>query len=137
MDTLPLTSTFTSLFTLFYLFLSFRIGYFRGSPVMKLIFKMDEEVPASKLDRNIRAHGNFSEYVPIFLVLLVTLEISGNASFSYLLLICLIFAYGRLAHGICFAFYEFNPFLRISGMLCTYLALIVFAVNLLLNTLMN
>ena len=137
MDTLPLTSTFTSLFTLFYLFLSFRIGYFRGSPVMKLIFKMDEEVPASKLDRNIRAHGNFSEYVPIFLVLLVTLEISGNASFSYLLLICLIFAYGRLAHGICFAFYEFNPFLRISGMLCTYLALVVFAVSLLFYTLMN
>ena len=137
MDTLPLTSTFTSLFTLFYLFLSFRIGYFRGSPVMKLIFKMDEEVPASKLDRNIRAHGNFSEYVPIFLVLLVTLEISGNASFSYLLLICLIFAYGRLAHGICFAFYEFNPFLRISGMLCTYLALVVFAVSLLFYTFMN
>ena len=137
MNTLPLTSTFASLFTLFYLFLSFRIGYFRGSPVMKLIFKMDEEVPASKLDRNIRAHGNFSEYVPIFLVLLMILEISENASFSYLLLICLIFAYGRLAHGICFAFYEFNPFLRISGMLCTYLALIVFAVNLLLNTLMN
>ena len=137
MDTLPLTSTFTSLFTLFYLFLSFRIGYFRGSPVMKLIFKMDEEVPASKLDRNIRAHGNFSEYVPIFLVLLVILEISGNASFSYLLLICLIFAYGRLAHGICFAFYEFNPFLRISGMLCTYLALVVFAVSLLFYTFMN
>ena len=137
MDTLPLTSTFTSLFTLFYLFLSFRIGYFRGSPVMKLIFKMDEEVPASKLDRNIRAHGNFSEYVPIFLVMLVILEISGNASFSYLLLICLIFAYGRLAHGICFAFYEFNPFLRISGMLCTYLALVVFAVSLLFYTFMN
>ena len=137
MNTLPLTSTFTSLFTLFYLFLSFRIGYFRGSPVMKLIFKMDEEIPASKLDRNIRAHGNFSEYVPIFLVLLVILEISGNASFSYLLLICLIFAYGRLAHGICFAFYEFNPFLRISGMLCTYLALVVFAVSLLFYTLMN
>ena len=104
---------------------------------MKLIFKMDGEVPASKLDRNIRAHGNFSEYVPIFLVLLMILEISGNASFNYLLLICLIFAYGRLAHGICFAFYEFNPFLRISGMLCTYLALVVFAVSLLFYTLMN
>jgi hypothetical protein len=98
---------------------------------------MDEEVPASKLDRNIRAHGNFSEYVPIFLVLLMVLEISGNTSFNYLLLICLIFAYGRLAHGICFAFYEFNPFLRISGMLCTYLGLVVFAVRLLLDTLVN
>ena len=88
MNSLPLTSIFASLFTLFYLFLSFRIGYLRGSPVMKLIFKMDEEVPASKLDRNVRAHGNFSEYVPIFLVLLMILEISGNASFNYLFLIC-------------------------------------------------
>ena len=114
MNSLPLTSIFASLFTLFYLFLSFRIGYLRGSPVMKLIFKMDEEVPASKLDRNVRAHGNFSEYVPIFLVLLMILEISGNASFNYLLLICSIFAYGRLAHAICFAFYVSNPFLRIS-----------------------
>ena len=135
MNSLPLTSIFASLFTLFYLFLSFRIGYLRGSPVMKLIFKMDEEIPASKLDRNVRAHGNFSEYVPIFLVLLMILELSGNASFNYLLLICSIFAYGRLAHGICFAFYEFNPFLRISGMLCTYLGLAIFAVQLLLNTL--
>ena len=137
MNTLPLTSTFASLFTLFYLFLSFRIGYFRGSPVMKLIFKMNEEIPEAKLDRNIRAHGNFSEYVPIFLVLLMILEISGNASFNYLLVICLIFAYGRLAHGICFAFYEFNPFLRISGMLCTYLGLVVFAVSLLLEILVK
>ena len=137
MNTLPLTSTFASLFTLFYLFLSFRIGYLRGSPVMKLIFKMNEGVPEAKLDRNIRAHGNFSEYVPIFLVLLMILEISGNASFNYLLVICLIFAYGRLAHGICFAFYEFNPFLRISGMLCTYLGLVVFAVRLLLELLVK
>ena len=134
MNSLPLTSIFASLFTLFYLFLSFRIGYLRGSPVMKLIFKMDEEVPASKLDRNVRAHGNFSEYVPIFLVLLMILEISGNASFNYLLLICSIFAYGRLAHAICFAFYDHNPFLRISGMLCTYLSLGVFAIQLLLIT---
>ena len=66
MNNLPLTSTFASLFTLFYLFLSFRIGYFRGSPVMKLIFKMGEEIPETKLQRNVRAHGNFSEYVPFF-----------------------------------------------------------------------
>ena len=133
MNNLPLTSTFASLFTLFYLFLSFRIGYFRGSPVMKLIFKMDEEIPEIKLQRNVRAHGNFSEYVPIFLVLLLIIETLGQSSFDYLLTICLIFSYGRLAHAICFAFYDSNPFLRISGMLCTYLALGIFAVQLLLE----
>jgi uncharacterized membrane protein YecN with MAPEG domain len=96
---------------------------------------MDEEIPATKLDRNVRAHGNFSEYVPIFLVLLMILELLGNTSFTYLLLICSFFAYGRLAHAICFAFYKSNPFLRISGMLCTYLGLGTFAVKLLLDTL--
>ena len=72
---IPLTSTFAALFTFFYLLLSFRIGYLRGSPVMKLIFKMDKEVPPTKLERNVRAHGNFSEYVPIFLILLLLLEL--------------------------------------------------------------
>ena len=133
MNNLPLTSVFASLFTLFYLFLSFRIGYLRGSPVMKLIFKMSEEIPETKLHRNVRAHGNFSEYVPIFLVLLLILEILGKSSFYYLLTVCLIFFFGRLAHAICFAFFDFNPYLRISGMLCTYLGLGIFAVQLLLE----
>ena len=74
MNSLYLTSLFASLFTLFYLLLSFRIGYLRGSLVMKLIFKMDKEIPERKLQRNVRAHGNFSEYVPIFLVLLMNLS---------------------------------------------------------------
>ena len=133
MNNLPLTTIFAAIFTLFYLFLSFRIGYFRGSPVMKLIFKMDEDIPETKLQRNVRAHGNFSEYVPIFLVLLLVIEILAQSSFYYLLTICLIFSYGRLAHAICFAFYDSNPFLRISGMLCTYLSLGIFAIQLLLE----
>ena len=133
MNSLYLTSLFASLFTIFYLLLSFRIGYLRGSPVMKLIFKMDKEIPEEKLQRNVRAHGNFSEYVPIFLVLLMILETLGHFPFSYLLTICLIFSYGRLAHAICFAFYESNPFLRISGMLCTYLAIGILAVKLLFD----
>ena len=132
MNTLTLTSTFSALFTLCYLFLSFRIGYLRGSPVMKLIFKMDAEIPEKKLHRNVRAHGNFSEYVPIFLVLLLIMETAGQSSFHYLLAVCLIFSYGRLAHAICFAFFDSNPFLRISGMLFTYLGLGIFAVQLLL-----
>jgi len=133
MNNLPLTTIFAAIFTLFYLFLSFRIGYFRGSPVMKLIFKMDEDIPETKLQRNVRAHGNFSEYVPIFLVLLLIIETLGQSSFDYLLTICLIFSYGRLAHATCFAFYDSNPFLRISGMLCTYFGLGIFAVQLLLE----
>ena len=133
MNSIPLTSLFASIFTIFYLFLSFRIGYLRGSPVMKLIFRMDKKVPTTKLDRNVRAHGNFSEYVPLFLILLYIFESINLISFNYLLIICLVFSYGRVAHAICFAFYDHNPFLRISGMLCTYLSLALLSIQLFLS----
>ena len=133
MNSIPLTSLFASLYTIFYLFLSFRIGYLRGSPVMKLIFKMDKKVPAIKLDRNVRAHGNFSEYVPLFLILIYIFESLDLVSFNYLLIICLVFSYGRIAHAICFAFFDHNPFLRISGMLCTYISLALLSIQLLIS----
>ena len=133
MNSIPLTSLFASIFTIIYLFLSFRIGYFRGSPVMKLIFKMDKTVSDIKLERNIRAHGNFSEYVPLFIILLLIFENGNLASYNYLLIICLIFSYGRIAHAVCFAFFDHNPFLRISGMLCTYLGLGILSIQLLVS----
>ena len=100
---------------------------------MKLFFKIDTQIPEIKLHRNVRAHGNFSEYVPIFLILLLIVEIKGNFPFGFLLATCLIFSYGRIAHAICFAFYDYNPFLRISGMICTYFALIILAAQLFLD----
>ena len=134
MNTIPLTSVIASFFTLFYLLLSMRIGYLRGSPVMKLIFKMDKKVPENKLKRNVRAHGNFSEYVPLFLILLFLTEHLEIITFSYLIILCFIFLYGRIAHAVCFAFFDYNPFLRISGMLCTYFILGILSINLLIMT---
>jgi uncharacterized membrane protein YecN with MAPEG domain len=126
-----LTPIFISLLTIFYIFLAMRVGYMRGSPVMKLIFKMDEKITDEKLNRNIRAHGNFSEYVPLYLLLLLTSEIINVASFDYLLIASLIFTYGRVAHAICFAFFDYNPFLRISGMLSTYVGMLMLSIELL------
>ena len=133
MNSLLLTTTFASALTLIYLVLSFRVGYLRGSPVMKLVFEMDEVISEKKLNRNIRAHGNFSEYVPIFLILLLISELQQQSNFYFLLTMCIFFSYGRIAHAICFAFYDSNPTLRISGMICTYLALGALAVFLLLR----
>ena len=126
MYNIPLSSLFVSLFTIIYLFLSFRIGYLRGKHAQK-------KVTAIKLDRNVRAHGNFSEYVPLFLILLYIFESVDLISFKYLLIICLVFSYGRVAHAICFAFYDYNPFLRISGMVSTYLGLALLSILLLLS----
>src|SRR6056300_2114014 len=125
-----LTPIFISILSLFYIFLAMRVGYMRGSPVMKLFFKMDEEVSEEKLNRNIRAHGNFSEYVPLYLLLLLVSELVGVASFDYMLIASLIFTYGRIAHAICFAFFDYNPFLRISGILSTYLGIVMLCIKL-------
>ena len=66
------------------------------SLVMKLIFAMKEEIPEKKLNRNIRAHGNFSEYVPIFLILLLCLEYENTLSFNYLLVISLVYSFSHM-----------------------------------------
>ena len=116
-------------FTIFYLFLSMRVGYMRGSPVMKIFFKMEKNISEDKLHRNIRAHGNFSEYVPIYLILIFLIEASGSVSISYLIITSIIFSYGRIAHAICFCFFDYNPFLRISGMITTYLGLLLLAIQ--------
>ena len=129
---ISLTPIFISFLSLFYIFLSMRVGYMRGSPVMKLFFKMNEEVTEEKLNRNIRAHGNFSEYVPIYLLLLLVSELVGVGSSSYILIASLIFTYGRIAHAICFAFFGYNPFLRISGMLTTYVGILMLCVKLII-----
>jgi len=125
--TLTILPIFLGVFTFFYLFLAFRIGYMRGSPVMKIFFKMEKPITEETLNRNVRAHGNFSEYVPIFSILLLALEIENSTAINYLIAATLIFAYGRLAHGICFAFFKFNPFLRITGMFGTYIGLVLLA----------
>ena len=90
-DDFLLTKLAAGFLTLFYLFLSFRIGYFRGSPVMKLIFKMDKDISEKKLERNVRAHGNFSEYVPLFLILLFLSEYFKLLNFMHLSILCLNF----------------------------------------------
>ena len=131
MTDLSISAIFASTFTLLYLLLSFRIGYLRGSPVMKLFFKMEEPISQVKLQRTVRAHGNFSEYVPLFLVLSIIIEYNDKLSFTILFTVNLIFFCGRLAHGICFTFYEYNPFLRILGMLLTYFGLGILAILLL------
>jgi uncharacterized membrane protein YecN with MAPEG domain len=125
-----LTPIFISILSLFYLFLAMRIGYMRGSPVMKLFFKMDKEISPEKLNRNVRAHGNFSEYVPLYFLLLLVSELTEASSYDYMLVASLIFTYGRIAHAICFAFFDYNPFLRISGMLTTYIGIVMLCIKL-------
>src|SRR6202161_2062027 len=50
------------------------------------------------LERRIRVHANFAEYVPLALILLILMELSGHAAW-YLHLLCLALLMGRAAHA--------------------------------------
>ena len=66
------------------------------------------------MDRAIRAHGNLTEYAPIFLLMMLIAEQGGYSSFvlhsrggTFLL--------GRLMQGVCFGFRGSNLPLRLLG----------------------
>ena len=73
--------------------------------------------------RRIRAHANFAEYVPLILLLMGFLEVSGTAPWIiHVLGACLLV--GRLLHGYAFAFTSEFVFGRSAGVMLTFVALI-------------
>ena len=100
-----ITAFYAALLGLFFIILTLRVLALRGVTILKwLAFN---NFGAQALERSVRAHGNFIEYVPMVLL-------------------------GRVMHGICFGFMEFNMPLRFGGMLLTLLALINISVSLLI-----
>lgn len=80
----------------------------------------------SELEAAIRAHGNFSEYVPFFLLLLLTAEI--NKAPMWLLVICaLMMIVGRLMHSVAIPAGDIPK--RIMGMQLTFAAMVAAAIT--------
>lgn len=116
---MPITLLYAGVLSIFFLVLSARIVQMRrsggpslgdgGNPVML---------------RRIRAHANFSEYVPFILLMLGFLEASHlNAYLLHGFGITLLIA--RLLHGYALSFTESFEFGRASGTALTFLLLFV------------
>ncbi len=74
------------------------------------------------LQRRIRAHGNFAEYVPLVLLLIVFAEEGGAATWLvYALGGALLFA--RLMHGFALSSLTLRPFQRTGGVVLTMIVL--------------
>ena len=116
---MEVTLTFAAILSLFLIVLSFRVLDLRGSPVTKFFHKPNREIDPNDLERAIRGHGNLIEYAPLFLILMLALELS-DASVTLLYMSGIIFTLGRLMHGIAFSFMKKNVFLRIGGMVLTF-----------------
>ena len=121
---MEITLTFTTILSIFMIILAVRVLDLRGSPVTKSFHKPNREIDPNDLDRAIRGHGNLIEYAPLFLILMLTLELS-DASVTLLYIAGIIFSLGRLMHGIAFSFMRKNVFLRIGGMSLTFMGFFI------------
>jgi len=121
---MEVTLTFAAVLSLFMIVLSFRVLDLRGSPVTKFFHKRNREINPNDLERAIRGHGNLIEYAPLFLILMLALELS-DASETLLYISGIIFSLGRFMHGIAFSFMKKNVFLRIGGMALTFIGFFI------------
>tara|TARA_B100000674_G_scaffold419673_1_gene370589 strand:- start:223 stop:621 length:399 start_codon:yes stop_codon:yes gene_type:complete len=117
---MKITLFFTLILSVFMIILAVRVLDLRGSPVTKFFHKPNREIDPNDLERAIRGHGNLIEYAPLFLILMLALELS-DASVTSLYMSGIIFTLGRLMHGIAFSFMKKNGFLRIVGMSLTFI----------------
>lgn len=121
---MEVTLTFAAILSLFLIVLSFRVLDLRGSPVTKFFHKPNREIDPNDLERAIRGHGNLIEYAPLFLILMLALEL-GDVSVTLLYASGIIFTLGRFMHGIAFSFMKKNVFLRIGGMTLTFIGFFI------------
>ena len=79
------------------------------------------------LERSVRVHGNFAEYAPLFLVLLLVAELAGAAG-ALLHLLGAAFLLARIGHAFGLGRSSGTSTGRFFGTLVTWVAIIVVAV---------
>ena len=121
---MKITLFFTLILSTFMIILAVRVLDLRGSPVTKFFHKPNREIDPNDLERAIRGHGNLTEYAPLFLILMLALELSDTSA-TLLYMSGIIFTLGRLMHGIAFSFMKKNVFLRIGGMVLTFIGFFI------------
>ena len=122
-----ITALYAGLLAKLLFILSIRVIGLRGNPAFSFIAhgKGDKEL----LQRAIRAHGNFTEYAPMMLILLAFLELSDISELR-LHLLGGSFLLGRVMHGICMGFMRSSMLLRIGGTALTLFPLLAAAIAL-------
>lgn len=116
------TPVYAALLLPLFLFLSWRVIAVRRSARISL-----GDGGQKALQARIRAHGNFVEYAPFALVLMLGAELAGAGSL-WLHLAGIALVLGRHLHALCLSYMPRRLILRTSGMMLSFAALIVAAV---------
>ena len=118
-----ITLLFVSLHVLLYLALSFRVIARRKASKVGIGTGGDEV-----LARAVRVHANFSEYVPVALLLLALLELSGIHAGLLWVYGALLFV-ARVLHAIGLAVSAGASFGRFTGTVLTFIVLLAMAIT--------
>lgn len=88
----------------------------------------------SALEQPVRVHGNFTEYTPTFLILLLLAEL-GGAVFWFLHLLGAAFVAGRMLHAYGLSTVRARSFGRFYGSLISWTSILVLSGYLLIRSL--
>jgi uncharacterized protein len=88
------------------------------------------------LERRIRVHANFAEYVPIALILLTFVEMQGTPTWL-LHILCAAFLLGRMVHAYGVSQHHENYRLRVSAMATTFTVILTASLALLAGAVMR
>ncbi|GEA13401.1 MAPEG family protein [Alteromonas sp. KUL49] len=119
---LPITAFYVSLLGICYLYLSFLVIGGRRKFQVSLGDGGNED-----LKRLTRAHGNFSEYVPITLIMVACVEANTGPHWTIHGLGCALL-FGRVLHAYGLRNHGGASWQRVSGMLLTFAAMACSAV---------
>jgi len=126
---LRIVPAYAALLALFFIYLSARVMAARRAAGVAIGTGSDRT-----LERWARVHANFAEYVPLALILLLIMEIRGNAAWSLHLLGAGLLA-GRVAHAIGLSHEPDRMPFRAAGVLLTNIVIIAAAISLLVGAL--
>lgn len=112
------TATYAGLLALLYVVLSMRVVQMRGKGMPSL-----GDGGNVDLQRRIRGHGNFAEYVPLLLLMLALLE-NGGLPAAWLHVLGATLLVARLLHGYALSFTAGFKFGRFWGTVLTFLLLL-------------
>ena len=119
--------TYAAILVLIFVVLAWRVIQMRSSAKISMGHGGDPI-----MERRIRVHGNFAEYVPLALLLLAFMEMQRH-SIYIIHILCLILVFARIVHAIGVTPVRENLQMRVIGASSTFIVLVVASIFLLIN----
>ncbi|MFD2166396.1 MAPEG family protein [Thalassotalea euphylliae] len=119
---IEITALYASILAILFVALAFNVIRFR--------FKYKVGLGAgehSELDKAIRIHGNFAEYMPLAMLLMAGAELS-NVDDAWLHIAGITFVVGRLLHTVGLTKTKGTSMPRFIGMISTFICMLVLAI---------